>query len=159
MNLQRSLPRRRDLAQNCGTTSCSVYSASDRNYRSIVTERGICGTGETTSYQSGGLLRAQASIKKQAASASETRPPLPAAFLASSSSATSLCSSLWSERNDTQDPDVSAAETQFRRNIREDAAWKPDGAARTQSYLSNLCDAHTPDTLSGTIHPRRQDLP
>ena len=37
------------LAWNYGTTSCSVDSASDRNDRSIETERGFCGTGATTS--------------------------------------------------------------------------------------------------------------
>ena len=35
------------LAQNYGTTTCSVDSASDRNDRSIETERGIVGAGET----------------------------------------------------------------------------------------------------------------
>ena len=58
-----------------------------------------------------------------------------AAFLAQRSSTTSLCSTSWSEYNDT---DVIAAEPQVRRNTREDAAWRPDGATRTQSYLSNF---------------------
>ena len=42
-----------------------------------------------------------------------------AAFLASSSSTTSLCRSLWPGCNDTHDPDVAAAEAHFRRAIRE----------------------------------------
>ena len=37
------------LAQNCGTASCSVDPASDGNDRPIEAERGISGTGETTS--------------------------------------------------------------------------------------------------------------
>ena len=37
------------LAQDCGTTCCNVDSASDRNDPSTEAERGICGTGETTS--------------------------------------------------------------------------------------------------------------
>ena len=65
----------------------------------------------------------------------------------SCSSRTAQCGSLWSDYNDTVDPDVSAAETQFRRNIREGSAWRPGGATRTQGYLSNLCDAHTLDTV------------
>ena len=36
------------LAQNCGTTTCSVDSTSDGNDRSTETERGIVGAGETT---------------------------------------------------------------------------------------------------------------
>ena len=70
-----------------------------------------------------------------------------ASFPPSSSSTTSICGSPWADHNDTHDPNVAAAETQFRRNIREDAAWRPDGATHTQSYLSNLCGAHTLDTL------------
>ena len=42
---------------------------------------------------------------------------------------------------------MSAAETQVRRNIREDAAWRPGGATRTQCYRSSLCDAHALDIL------------
>ena len=38
-----------ELAQYYGTASCSVDPASDGNDRSIEAERGICGTGETTS--------------------------------------------------------------------------------------------------------------
>ena len=42
---------------------------------------------------------------------------------------------------------MTAAETQFRLSVQEDAAWRWDGAPRTHSYLSNLCDAHTLDSL------------
>ena len=37
------------LALNHGTASCSVDPVSDGNDRSIEAERGICGTGGTTS--------------------------------------------------------------------------------------------------------------
>ena len=86
----------------------------------------------------GAWLQAQASI-----------PVLhsPAAFLASSSS--SHCNNLWSEYKDTHDPDVTAAETQFRLSVREDAAWRQDGAPHTQSHLSNLCDARTWESSMG----------
>ena len=36
------------LAQNCGTANCNVASTSDGSVRSIETERGIVGAGETT---------------------------------------------------------------------------------------------------------------
>ena len=68
-------------------------------------------------------------------------------ILASSSSTAALCNSLWYAYNDTHDLDGAAADTQFRRNIHEDAAWRPDGSARTQSDMSNLRDAHTLGTL------------
>ena len=95
-------------------------------------------------------LPAQASIKKWVL-ASEIPSSVP--LLPSWPRAASL----WSEYNDTPDPDVSAAETQFRRNIREDAAWKPDGATPFQSYSSNLCDAHSRH-CDGTIHSWESDV-
>ena len=51
--------------------------------------------------------------------------------------AANSCNSLWSEFKGTHDPDVTAAETQFRM----------DGAPRTWSCLSHLCDAHILDSL------------
>ena len=71
----------------------------------------------------------------------------PAAFLASSRSTYPHCNSLCSEHKDTHDPDVTAAETQSRLSIGQDAAWRQDGAPRIQSYLSNLCDARSLDSL------------
>ena len=57
-------------AQNHGTTSCSVDSASDRNDRPIETELGIYGTGETTSgspqdgrADAGGASRTETSVR------------------------------------------------------------------------------------------------
>ena len=75
-----------------------------------------------------------------------------AVFLASSSSTTSLCSSLWSEYNDTPDPNGSAAETQLRRNSRDDAARGQMARFALGTTCLN-CEAHTLDTLNGTIHP------
>ena len=54
-----------------------------------------------------------------------------------------LCSILGSECNDTSDPDVSAAEMQFRRIIGEDASWRPDDSSRTQSLTCPTCASHT----------------
>ena len=106
-----------------------------------------------------GWLRARAYNKRSGFGIRDSVLPSPAAFLSSSGSATCLCSRLRSDFNGTLDPDVSAAETQFRRNIREDAVWRPDGATRTQSYPSNLCDAHSLDTLMEQYTPWRPDVP
>ena len=77
-------------------------------------------------------LWARASIKKGGFGIRDLPcPPLPAAFLTSSSSTSSLCHSLWSEYEDTLDPHVTVAETQFRLSVQEDAAWRLDGATRT----------------------------
>ena len=77
----------------------------------------------------------------------------PAAFLASSGSTASLCNSLWAENNDTHDPDVSAAETLFDRNIREDAAWR-------HALRGTCCATHTrTGHFDGVSHPRRSQEP
>ena len=76
------------------------------------------------------------------------RSPLSRALPGSHSSSTAaLCNSLWDAYNDTHDPDVAATESQ----IRDDAAWHPDSSARSQSSLSNLCDARTLDTLTQQV--------
>ena len=84
----------------------------------------------------GAWLRAQGSIKERGFG---IRDPvlhsLPAVFLASSSSTASFYS-LRSVFHDAHNPDVTAAEMQFRHSMREDAAWRPDGASRT-------CAPHT----------------
>ena len=54
------------LAQNYGTTSCSVDSASDRNDRPIEAERGICGTGKTTSGSPHGQMLEERLSRKEA---------------------------------------------------------------------------------------------
>ena len=95
----------------------------------------------------GAWLRTQASIKKGGFGIRGPALHSSAAFLASSSSTSALYKSFWSEFKDTHDPDETAAETQFRLGVGGDAAWRQDGAPRTQSYLSNLCDAHTLDSL------------
>ena len=56
-------------------------------------------------------------------------PHSPAGFLASSSNTAAHCKSLRGACNDTHQPDVAAAESQFRHNIREDVAWRRDGSS------------------------------
>ena len=63
--------------------------------------------------------------------------PLPSSFLATNSSKLHHATAVGLSSKDTHDPDVTAAETQFRM----------DGAPRTWSCLSHLCDAHILNSL------------
>ena len=59
----------------------------------------------------------------------------PAGFLASSSNTAAHCKSLRGAYNDTHHPDVAAAESQFRHNIREDVAWRRDGSSCLWTHI------------------------
>ena len=87
-------------------------------------------------------LCAQASIKK--GGFGDPMLHFPAAFLATSSSTAALCNSLWTHPMWTPPRHISATPSD------DDAAWRPDAAMRTQSYLSHLCDAYILDTLMAT---------
>ena len=73
----------------------------------------------------GAWHQAQASIKKGGFGIGDPVLHNPAAFLTSSSGTSFPCSSLWSEFKETDDPDVTAAETQFRLSVQEDSASRP----------------------------------
>ena len=71
----------------------------------------------------------------------------PAAFVPPPAERQPFCNIPWYANSATPDPDVAAAGAQFRRTIHDDATWHPGSTTRTQSYLSNLRDARTLETL------------
>ena len=75
--------------------------------------------------------RAQVSIKKGGFCIRDSVLHSLAAFLASSSSTAALCNRRL-DADDTPDPAVDVAGTEFRRTIHDDAAWRPSGTTSTQ---------------------------
>ena len=79
--------------------------------------------------------------------------PSPASFLASSSCTEALWNSLWGSHSTTPGPDVAGAATQH--GTQADSShhprrrsMAPNNTAHSQSFLFNLCGAHTLHTLT-----------
>ena len=100
----------------------------------------------------GAWLRDRAPMKKGGSGVRDPVLRSPAAYLAPSSSTSSLCKSLWSEFKDTHDPNVTAAEAHFRPQRLGGCGMAPRGTCPT-------CVTHKLWTYWWKVQSRRPNLP